>query len=134
MSHQFSFLQLFAGYISLQCNFLSISRQNKQLKSLRAELEAQLCQHFEIIFQTDMRKVETQICQRLRFFRQMWLCPNTSLYFDVRDQLCHLPIGRLKNFKNQYIQWFKKLLLQLLSYRVESDIFDAHVAILLYKH
>ncbi len=133
MSHQFSILQLFAGYNSLQCNLLSISRQNYQLKSLLAGLRVEYCRRIGIMLQTDMSNLQTQICQRLRFFRQMCFCYYTWTYVCLSDQLCHLPIGRLGDFKNQYIQWLKKLPLQLSSHEVESYISNTHIAISLCK-
>lgn len=81
MSHQFSFLQLFAGYNFLQCHFLSISRQNQQLKSLPTDLRVEYCQRIEIMLQMDMSNFQTQICQILRFFGHM-LLPE---YFSVLE-------------------------------------------------
>ncbi len=135
MSHEFSFLQVFAGYSSLQCKILSTCRLEKELKSLRADLRVEFCRQIEIMLQTDMSmtKFQTQICQRLVFFQQKSFCWDTSAYLILICKLCHLSIGRLKDFNHQFIQWLTKLLSQLSSYDDECYIFDTHIVILLCK-
>ncbi|MGB3638678.1 MAG: hypothetical protein WBA39_14050 [Rivularia sp. (in: cyanobacteria)] len=136
MSHEFSFLQVFAGYKSLQCKILSTCRLDKELKSLRTDLRVELCRQIEIMLQTDtsMTKFQTQICQRLIFFQQKSFCWDTSAYLILTCKLCHLSIGRLKDFNHQFIQWLIKLLPQLSSYDDESYIFDSHIVVLSCKY
>ena len=134
MSHQFSFLQVFAGYKSLQCKILSTCRLGKELKMLRADLRVKCCRRVEILLHTDISKFQTDICKRLIFFQQMSFCWSISAFFIIICKLCHLPIGRFKHFNNQYIQWLKKLLPQLSSYEDDSYIFDTHIVVSLCKY
>lgn len=134
MSHNFKLLQLFAGYNFLQCKLVSSYRRNKRLKSLHDNRRVEYCRRVGIILQMDMSRFQTQICQRLIFFRQMCFCPNTSVYLHLSEQLCHLPIDRLDDFKDRYIQWLKKLVLQLSSYKDKSNIFYINTSISLCKY
>lgn len=134
MSHQLSILQASTGYCSLQYKLLSTCRSNKWLKNLPVDLWVKYCRQVEIILQTDMSKLQTQICQRLIFFQQMTFCWKIWAYNFLICKLCHLPIGRLKGFNNQFIQWFRKLLLLLSSYEDDSYIFDTHIVVLLCKY
>lgn len=134
MSHKFRLLQLFVGYKFLQFKLLENYREDKQLQSLRPDLRVEYCRRFEMMLQTDMSKSQTQVCQRLIFFRQMCFCPNTSVYLHLSEQLCHLPIDRLDDFKDRYIHRLKKLLLQLSNYKEKSNIFYVLISISLCKY
>lgn len=134
MSHQFSIVQVFAEYCSLQYKLLSTCRQNKLLKRLPADLRVECCSQIEIILQTDMSKLQTQISQRSIFFQQISFCCDVSAHINLICKLCHLPIGRLKGFNHQFIQWLKKLLPQLSSYNHDSYIFDTKIVVFLCKY
>lgn len=134
MSHQFSFLQVFAGYKFLQCKILSTCRLGKELKILRADLRVECCRRVEILLQTDMSKFQTHICKRLIFFQQMSFCWKVSAFLVIIGEWCHLPIGRMGHFNHQYIQWLTKLLPQLSSYEDDSYIFDTHIVVSLCKY
>ena len=84
MSHEFSFLQVFAGYKSLQCKILSTCRLDKELKSLRTDLRVECCRQVEILLQTDISMInfKLEICKRLIFFQQMSFCWDISALFD----------------------------------------------------
>jgi hypothetical protein len=134
MSHQFSFLQLFAGYKFLQCKLLSISTQNIRSKSLRADLGVECHRRVEILLQRGIRKFQTHISRRFIFFQQMCFCWNISAILTIICKYCHLSIGRFEHFNHQYIQWLKKLLRHFPSYEVDSYIFDASQIVLLCKY
>ncbi len=136
MSHQSSFLQAFAGYYSLQRKLFSTCKLKSLLKSVPTGLRVEFSQQIKIMLQTDtsMTKFQTQICQRLIFFQQKSFCWDTSAYLILTCKLCHLSIGRLKDFNHQFIQWLIKLLPQLSSYDDESYIFDSHIVVLSCKY
>lgn len=122
MSHEFSFLQLFAGYNFLQCKLLSSYTQIIRLKSLRADLWVECDRQVEICLQTDISKFQTHICKRFIFFQQMCFCWDISALLTIFGKLCHLPIGRLKHFAHQYIQWLNNYSLEFRSYEDRSYI------------
>ncbi len=136
MSHQFSFLQVFAGFCSLQYKLLSTCRLKNLLKSLPPSLRVEYSRQIEIMLQTDMSmsKFQTQICKKLIFFQQMSFCCNTWAYFALTCKLCHLSIGTLKDFNYQSIQWLIKLLPQLSSYYGDCYIFDTYIVVLSCKY
>ncbi len=106
------------------------------LKSVRADFWVECSRQIEIMLQTDMSmsKFQTQICQRLTFFQQMSFPWDTSAYLDLICKLRHLPIGRLKDFNHQFIQWLKKLLARLSSFDDDSYIFDIHIVVFSCKY
>lgn len=134
MSHQFSFLQLFAGYKFLQTKLLSSYTQNIRLKSLRADLGVECHRRIEICLQTDMSKFQTHICKRFIFFQQMCFCWNISAFLTIFCNLCYLPIGRIKHFNHQYIHWLNNYSPQFPSYEDRSYIFDSYVVVLPCKY
>jgi hypothetical protein len=134
MSHEFSIVQAFAGYYSLQYKLLSTCILDKALKRLLADLWVEFCRQLETILQTDMSNLQIQICQRLIFFQQMRFYWNIWAYLALIWKLCHLPIGRFEGFNHQYIQWLKKLSPRFLIYGNDSYIFDTHIIVLLCKY
>ncbi len=136
MSHQFRFLQAFAGICSLQCKLFRTCKLKSLLKSVPADLRVEFSRQIKIILQPDMSmsKFQTRICQKLIFSPQMSFWWETSAYLIPIFKLCHLSIGRLNNFNHQLIQWLKKFLLQLSSYNDDSYLFDIHIVIFSCKY
>lgn len=110
MSHQFTFLQAFAGYSFAQNILLITFRRNNLSKSLRIDLRMEYCRLIEIILQADTGKFQTQIRERLRFFQQMSRYFSALMLGIIDRKWSDAIFSRAKIPKAQYIHRLKKIL------------------------
>ncbi|MGB3655804.1 MAG: hypothetical protein WBA41_31960 [Rivularia sp. (in: cyanobacteria)] len=109
MSHQFGFLQVFAGYNSAQCLLLSIFSVKKRIEILPAASLRRFWQ-FEMMLLAGMNRFHGQIRLKLAFFQQK------SLYWDALARATlpykwYQPLtGRFKMLRSLYIRRLKKML------------------------
>lgn len=128
MSHQFGFLQAFAGYDSATSLLLTTFRREKLSKKLYADLRLEYCRLIKIMLQADMGKFQTQIRKRLRFFQQISLYCSALSRATPGCKSSHPTIGRAKIQHNRYIQYIIQRLKQVLilpDHKCDhGDIFD----------
>ncbi len=110
MSHQFGFVQLFAGYNSAQCLILSIFKVKKPRKILPAASLLRRFWQFEMMLLAGMNRFHGQIRLKLAFFQQKSLYWNVlaraTLFYEWYQPLT----GRFKMLRSEYIRRLKKML------------------------
>ncbi len=110
MSHQFGFVQLFAGYNSAQCLLLSIFRVKKRINILPAASLLRRFWQFEMMLLAGLNKFNAQISLKLEFFKHNLLYWNAlariTLFYEWYQPLT----GRFKMLRSEYIRRLKKML------------------------
>ena len=110
MSHQFGFLQVFAGYNSAQCLLLSIFSVKKRIEILPAASLLRRFWQFEMMLLADMNKFHGQIRLKLEVFKQKLLYCKALVPATLSYEWYQVLTGRFKIFRSEYIRRLKKML------------------------
>jgi hypothetical protein len=136
MSHQFSFLQVFADYCSA-LNPLSIAlKRNKLLKSLRGGFWVEYERRVQIICGVDTGKFQAQILQIFRYFQQILPYFIALMLATLeRKSLVLIFVRKEKILIKQYIHWGKKILNKLeTKLRSSNILYDNYIVQWLCKY
>ena len=110
MSHQFGFVQVFAGYNSAQCLLLSIFSVKKPIKILSAASLLGRFWQFEMMLLAGLNKFNAQIRLKLEFFKHNLLYCKALVPATLSYEWYQPLTGRFKMLRSEYIRRLKKML------------------------